>query len=206
MGLISAGRHTPVITLVLMMLAAAPSPQAFGEATFEPTLEFTDQNRTYRMMLTGHAQRQFLFFRVYDIAHYADSTMDPSNLTPETVTVDGPAKALSIHFARTLSMKRVRKELRSSIRRNAQPEWLERAERTIDRFLAAIDRDAQAGDRLVYYWLPGGRVHAAFNGEVLFTAKDVLFAKLIWLIWFGDDPACDRDALLALSHDDEVDL
>jgi hypothetical protein len=132
--------------------------------------------------------------------------MDPSDLTPATVIVDGPAKALSIHFARTLSMKRVREELRSSIQRNAQPQWLERAERTIDRFLAAIDRDVKAGDRLVYYWLPGGRIHAAFNGEVLFTAKDVLFARLIWLIWFGDDPVCDRDALLALSHNDEADL
>jgi hypothetical protein len=206
MGLISAGRRTPAITLVLMMLAAASSPQAFGKASFEPTLEFTGETRTYRMTLTGQAERKFLFFRVYDIAHYADSTMDPSDLTPETVIVDGPAKALSIHFARTLSMKRVREELRSSIQRNAQPQWLERAERTIDRFLASIDRDAEAGDRLVYYWLPGGRIHAAFNGEVLFTAKDVLFAKLIWLIWFGDDPACDRDALLALSDDDEADL
>lgn len=206
MGLISPVRRTPAITLVLMMLAATSSPQAFGKASFEPTLEFTGETRTYRMMLTGQTKRRFLFFRVYDIAHYADSTMDPSDLTPETVIVDGRAKAIAIHFVRTLSIKRIREELRNSIQRNARPDWLERAERTTDRFLAAIDRDAEAGDRLVYYWLPGGRIHAEFNGEVLFTAKDVLFARLIWLIWFGDDPACDRDALLAVSRDDEADL
>ena len=206
MGVISAARRASTTTLLLAMLTGASSPHAFGDAAFEPELEFSGETRTYRMTLTGQTERKFLLFRVYDIAHYAEPTTDPPELTPATVVVDGPAKAIAIHFARTLSKKRVREELRNSIQRNARPDWLERAATTIERFLDAIDRDAEAGDRLVYYWLPGGRIHAEFNGEILFTAEDVMFAKLIWLIWFGEDPACDRDALLALSHHEEADL
>lgn len=202
MGLISALRRVSTATLLLALLTGTTSPGASGTAVFEPELEFSGETGTYRMTLTGQAERKFLFFRVYDIAHYADPAMASQDLTPATVVVDGPAKAIAIHFARTLSMKRIREELRNSIRRNARPEWIERAEPTIERFLEAIDRNAEDGDRLVYYWLPGGRIRAAFNGELLFTAEDVMFAKLIWLIWFGEDPASDRDALLALSQDD----
>lgn len=206
MGLISSSRRAPAVILLLVMLTGASSPPVSGDAAFAPELAFSGEAQTYRMTLTGQTKRKFLFLHVYDIAHYADSTIDQKDLTPATVIVDGRAKAIAIRFARTLSMKRIRKELRNSIQRNAPPDWLERAERTTERFLEAIDRDAEAGERLVYYWLPGGRIHAEWNGEVLFTANDVMFAKLIWLIWFGDDPACDRDALLALSRDAKADL
>ena len=186
--------------LFLTLLVAAPGLRAADDMDFHPHLEVFDGDQPIRVSLTGQTARTFLLFRVYNMAHYAEPLAGKdAGLSPATVLKDGPVKAIVITFARRLGMERVRKELRISVQRNAQPGWLEQAGVTLKAFLAAIDRDIQPGDRLTYYWLPEGRLFVEFNGERFFTAQNVIFAKLIWSIWFGDAPACNREALLALS-------
>lgn len=151
------------------------------------------------MTLTGSDKRFVFIFRVYEIAHYLESSA-VADLEPQDVVTDGPAKAIAIRFARNLGVELIRKEFKTSIRRNAEEGWLEAAAPTITAFMAAIDRDAQKGDQLVFFWLPGGQIRAEFNGEPAFRATDTTFAKLIWSIWFGADPVCDREELLASLH------
>lgn len=182
------------------MIAVLASIDVAASAAVGPalpsTLQITEQAVTHELDLTGTAERSFLFFRVYDIAHYAERAGSVP-FSPNAVVEDGPAKALRITFARKLGMQRIREEFARTLRRNAQPQWLADAEQTIAAFIAAIDRDTRAGDRLSLYWLAGGRVRAEFNGEQAFSATDTAFAKLLWSIWFGADPVCDREQLLA---------
>jgi len=147
------------------------------------------------LTLTGQDRRVFLVFNVYDIAHYAEPGAPLEE--PGALLRDGAAKAIAIRFSRNIGRDRVRRELRKTLQINAQPAWLEEAQETIDAFVAAIDRDAREGDQLVYSWLEGGRLRAEFNGEPFFEVEDEVFAKLIWSIWFGEEPVCDTDKLLA---------
>ncbi|CAN0604623.1 unnamed protein product, partial [Ectocarpus sp. 12 AP-2014] len=137
--------------------------QAKEPAKFPLTLAFTEEGITHDLNYTGEAERVFLFFRVYEIAHYAETVSSP--YSPQSVVVDGPAKAIAISFSRKLGRDQIREEFDKSLRKNAQPEWLNDAQHTIGAFMNAIDRDAQEGDQLIFYWLPGGRIFAEFNWE-----------------------------------------
>jgi hypothetical protein len=138
-----------------------------------------------------------LVFTIYEIAHYAEADAFSGVPEPAAVINDGPAEAIALEFTRGIARDRIRREFEKTLRRNADLDLLERADTTIRDFVTAIDRDAVAGDRLVYYWLPGGRLVAEYNGERFFSVTDTAFAKLIWSIWFGDDPVCDSRKLLA---------
>ena len=186
-------RRLSWLTLTLALAFAA----AAGARDPATAISVTEDGRTHELALTGRDERKVLIFRVYEIAHYAEMEGE-SPFSVGTVVADGPAKAISITFARRIGMNQIRDEFRSSLRRNAEPEWLVEAQKTLTEFMRAINRDAQKGDELVFYWLPGGRIYAEFNGEREFAATDMAFAKLIWSIWFGADPVCDREELLAL--------
>lgn len=191
---LKAGLATLALLVLLLSLPAAA--RAGDSAVFPPELMFSENGEMHRMAFTGASERVFLFFKVYGIAHYAE-TGGPASLSLGNLVEDGRSKAILIRFHRKLGLERIRDEFAESIRRNGESQWLVDAEPTIAAFIAAIDRDARAGDQLVFYWLDGGRLIAGFNGEPSFVATDTAFAKLIWSIWFGDDPVCDRQELLA---------
>lgn len=195
---VKAGGNAVLLILAFLLgsLALMSSSHAQDDQIFPAGKTISEDGETHRLTLTGKSERVFLFFRIYDIAHYAEVDGWPP-LSTDAVVTDGRSKALQIRFNRKLGVERIRKEFADSLRRNAQPEWLAEAEPTMAAFMKAIDRDARAGDQLVFYWLPGGRLFADFNGERSFSATDTAFARLIWSIWFGDDPVCDRDELLA---------
>lgn len=192
-------RIAAILVCTLLQPLAASAPASAGpRAEFPQRLTVDGGDRTHDLVLTGLAERVFLIFRVYDMAHYIDASSPGSaELTPRDVLEDGPAKAIAIVFARTLREEQIRREFDKSLRRNAREDWLEKAGATIRRFTASIDRDARPGDRLSFYWLPDGRVLTEFNGQRVFTADDPAFAKLVWSIWFGRDPVCSVDDLLA---------
>jgi hypothetical protein len=198
-GLLCRRCHARLVAVLaaLFCLSWLPgSPASGADPAFPPAVSIEEAGERHRLRLTGSSERVFLVFRVYEIAHYAELA-GRTSLGPEEVIVDGPGKALMIRFQRDLGVERVRREFARSLRRNGQPAWLEDAGDTITRFLAAIDRGARAGDRLLFFWLDGGHLFVNFNGERVFAAQDTAFAKLIWSIWFGADPVCDREALLA---------
>jgi len=168
-----------------------------ADGGFPGRLLFDDDMESRVLELTGEAERVFFVFTIYEIAHYAEAVAFSGRPEPAAVISDGPAKAIALKFTRGIGRDRIRREFEKTLRRNADLAWLESADTTIREFITAIDRDAAAGDRLVYYWLPGGRVVAEYNGQRFFSVTDTPFAKLIWSIWFGDDPVCDSRKLLA---------
>lgn len=182
--------------LQIVALFATSVVYADGAPKFPAELTVSDAGEIHQLTFTGQAKRVFLFFKVYEIAHYVESA-GRASLSTDTVVADGASKAIAITFSRNLGREQIRDEFDQSLRKNALPEWLTQAEATITSFINAIDRDAREGDKLVFYWLDGGRVFVEFNGEREFAATDTAFAKLIWSIWFGAEPACDSEELLA---------
>jgi hypothetical protein len=187
-----APRALPVLSILALLLACVTA----RAAVFPPSLSLQLDGERHQLQFTGESARKFLVFRVYDIAHYAAVDGERA-LTAEALLADDRSKALVLEFQRDLGVERIRDEFAKSLRRNAQPGWLEAADDTIERFLGAIDRGVNDGDRLAFYWLEGGRLRVEFNGESSFAATDIAFARLLWSIWFGADPVCDREALLA---------
>lgn len=187
------GRAALAVVLSLVLARSAwPTP----EPDFPEQLSPLVAGAGSPLLLTGVSERIFFIFRVYRIAHYVEASAFPG-LSLESVLDETVAKALVIRFDRSLTLKRIRDEFSKSIRRNAPPGWLDEAGTSIAAFLAAIDRDVHQGDRFALFWMPGGQLVAEFNDEPAFEVTDVVFARLLWSIWFGDDPACDREALLA---------
>jgi len=195
---VSGGSRAWLLILALLpgSLFALSSSSADPGKVFPAEITVTEEGETHRLAFTGETERVFLFFSVYTIAHYAEVDDWPLP-TLDTVVADGQGKALLIRFSRKLGAERIRKEFADSLLRNAEPAWLDEAAATITAFMNAIDRDVRDGDQLVFFWLAGGRLFVEFNGERAFTATDAAFAKLIWSIWFGADPVCDRKELLA---------
>lgn len=182
-----------VVTAALINPIAAASGASAGlPLTLDTRVDDTD----YELIYTGRAERVFLFFKIYQVAHYADGS-NKQPLSFETVITDERPKAILVRFDRKLDRERIREELAKSLRRNAREEWLRDADVSITAFINAIDRDAEVGDELVFFWLPEGRLLVEFNGKLSFEVNDAAFAKLIWSIWFGEDPACEREGLLA---------
>lgn len=193
------GRIASALALLLVASTLAIAASRPGPAE---RLSLFEQGITHDLVITGEAERVFLIFRIYDLAHYVDATamgddVYRAGLSPVSVIHDGPAKAIVIRFVRKLGQEQILREFDKSLRRNARDEWLEDADATIRLFTNAIDRDVQGGDELVFYWLPGGRLVTEFNGQRVFVADDPAFAKLLWSIWFGPDPVCDAEQLLA---------
>ena len=185
------------VAALLLAFAAAAPVLARDVSPFPPQLDLAADGELHRLALTGEAARVFLVFRVYDMAHYIDVAAAGLPLSPASVVTDGPSKAIAINFSRKLGRDQIREEFRRSLRRNAEADWLERARTSIDAFVQAIDRGARPGDRLTFFWLAGGRLLTDFNGERVFSVTDADFARLIWSIWFGAEPACDSGQLLA---------
>lgn len=182
------------VLLLLLLVLQLPAP-ALAAESFAEQLPLPGVGQDIGLELTGSSQRRVLLFKVYDIAHYAVADGEQT-LSADKVLDAGPARALVIRFSRTLGQQQIRSEFRKSLERNAQPDWLEAAHGSVEAFIARIDRDADKGDELAFYWLPGGELRAYFNGELSFEVQDAAFARSLWSIWFGEHPACDKDELL----------
>ena len=186
----------PLILAFFFLFATVCTHATNSPPAFPSALTVIDKGELLEMRLTGRSKRMVLFFRVYEIAHYAEIAQQPP-LSLQNVVSDDRGKAIMIAFKRKLDRDQIRDEFAKSLRKNARKDWLDTAEPTIELFLQAIDRGARDGDTLIFYWLEGGRLSVEFNGKASFVANDTAFARLIWSIWFGDNPACDREQLLA---------
>ena len=195
--LLSLGLNLGLNLGLSLGVSAMLSASASAAASFAPRLDVVEEGVAHELTFTGEDKRQFLLFSVYSIAHYAELPAAGDASPTTKIVSDGPAKAISIRFSRKLSRDLVRHELRKTLQRNAESQWLVDAKDTIEGFIEAIDRGTVAGDRLTYFWLPGGRLIAEFNDERFYTVEDLAFAKLIWSIWFGANPVCDTAKLLA---------
>lgn len=180
-------RHRFLICLLLSLLPA------LGGA-FPSTIEIPDleNERVYILHKTGETERRFLFFKVYQMAHYA--LIEGRFSTP--LKSPGP-KAVRIEFARTLDGKKIRDEFLETLRQSVDAaDW-----RTIETSAEAYAKPfaqgkTRKGDRFQVVWHPATSIRSSFNGETMAEIENTAFAEALWAIWTGPDAVVDREALL----------
>jgi len=187
--------RTLVVTWMVFSGFALTAPAA--PEMFPPEMQWGDPGNEVPLTLTGTAERNVLFIQVYKMAHYLQTDFcRPGAVDTATLFSDEAAKHIRMKFMRDLPYEKIRGELRKSMERNAEADWLEEAAPSVERFLAAIDRDAKKEDQFTLTWLPGGKTVAQYNNQESLVFDDPSFARVLWSIWFGEQPVVSREDLL----------
>ncbi len=165
--------------------------------SFESKAVFSYNGTDYVQQLTGMAVRKKLVFKVYGMAHYMQEPAAASrDAAFKAVLTDGPAKEIVMTFVRDVDRDKIREAYREGFKENASTEDLKKLQPLIDRFVGYFTGDVKENDQFVLHWLPGGVIIAVVQGEQKNPITDVLFARTLWSIWFGEDSIVDRDDLI----------
>jgi hypothetical protein len=118
-------------------------------------------------------------------------------LDRKKILTDGPAKQMTIQFARNVPAQKITKILREGFELNTTPSEYREIETYVEQMLAFFVRPVKKGDVFVMRWLSGGRVYLELNGQKLGDVKNELFARALWAIWFGEHSVVNVEALMS---------
>ncbi len=145
-----------------------------------------------RLYKTGETQRNFLFFPIYRMSHYAQSLSGNRSILDWQGT-----KAVRLEFLRELKGDRIRDDFLNTLRARAPGESWESIRASAHAYCAPFSRgNVRSGDRFSVIWFPDGTLVSRFNGIILAKIDDPRFARVLWSIWVGENSIVDRDALL----------
>ena len=164
---------------------------------FPSKVRFSQDGDAYTLRLTGTAARTKWFFRVYAIAHYLQPPQRAGLFDPKNLLTDGPAKQMTIQYARNVPAPKITRILREDFELNTTPSEYREIKTYVEQMLAYFVRPVKKGDVFVMRWLSGGRVYLELNGKKMGEAKNGLFARTLWAIWFGEHSVVDPKALMA---------
>ncbi|MFH1208691.1 MAG: chalcone isomerase family protein [Candidatus Omnitrophota bacterium] len=163
---------------------------------FPSEIRFSQDAEDYMLRLTGTAARTKWFFRVYAIAHYLQTPKGAGPFDSKEILTDGPAKQMTIQYARNVPARKITGILREDFELNTTPSEYREIETYVEQMLAYFVRPVKKGDVFVMRWLSGGRVYLELNGQKLGDVKNGLFARALWAIWFGEHSVVDPKALM----------
>lgn len=164
---------------------------------FPANISFVRNGSSYNLSITGLAVRSRFIFNVYCLAHYMqDPPSGTARVVLNAIMSDSQAKQVTMHFVRDVSADRIRQALLEGFRRNATDSEMKMIQPFVDQFARAIYRDVKEDDQFVIRWVPGGTTTSVFEGREVSTITSVLFAKVLWSIWFGEHSVVKRDHLL----------
>lgn len=164
---------------------------------FPSEVRFSQDGEDHTLRLTGTAARTKWFFKVYAIAHYLETPRGAGALEVKDLSADGPAKQMTIQYARNVPAQKITRVLREDFELNTTPSEYREIETYVEQMLAYFVRPVKKGDVFVMRWLSGGRVYLELNGQKLGDARSERFARALWSIWFGDHSVVDAQALTA---------
>ena len=164
---------------------------------FPSEVRFSQDGEDYTLRMTGTAARTKWFFRVYAIAHYLQTSKEARPFNPTNPLTDGPAKQMTIQYARNVPAQKITRILREDFELNTTPSEYREIATDVERMLAYFVHPVKKGDVFVMRWLSGGRVYLELNGQKLGEAKNGLFARTLWAIWLGEHSVVDPKALMA---------
>lgn len=193
-----------LIAIVLVCLVALPvraQEKVVEPSTgksFDSQVTFSYNGTDYVQQLTGVAVRKKLVFKVYGMAHYMQ---EPSVSTKEAafdaMLTDGKAKQIVMTFVRDVDPQKIQDAYRDGFQENSSADDLKKLQPMIDQFVGFFKSDVKENDQFILHWLPGGIIIATVQGEQRPPIKDVLFARTLWSIWFGEDSIVHRDDLVS---------
>jgi len=163
---------------------------------FPSEVRFSQDAKNYTLQLTGTAARTKWFFRVYAIAHYLQIPQEAVSFDRKNFLTDGPAKQITIQYARNVPAQKIIRILREDFELNTAPSEYRTIETYVEQMLAYFVHPVKKGDIFVMRWLSGGRVYLELNGQTLGNVKNGLFARTLWAIWLGEHSVVDPKALM----------
>jgi hypothetical protein len=169
------------------------------EKAFPRTVTFTHDGAAYSLSATGTTVRKKLFIKVYAVVHYLEGTLQGSpEARLQEVLQDGPAKQLTLDFARDVGQTQIQDAFRDGFTANATDDEFASIEPKVQRFLSFFDREITENSQLTFRWLPGGVVLTEAYGEWKEPLTDPTFARVLWTIWFGEDSIVDPEELVSI--------
>lgn len=182
-----------ILTLAFSLFAPLVSAVADFPDVIEIPIENGNDQAALHLQKTGEAERKFLFFSIYKMAHYLALPYE------ENVPVHESQQPRAVHlvFQRKISGQRIRDDFLELLREHTtEEEWRairESAHAYADPFARG---NVSKGDRFELSWTAESGLVSRFNGEPLSQIKNPRFARILWSSWTGPNSVLDREALL----------
>ena len=174
------------VRLEAQVVVTLPNKSTTSDSVLPPRLHVEVNGTSLELRQAGRSVRKFLFFKVYNVAHY---------LGEENV------RALAIRYRRDIDVERIHDALKDGFKQNTNDEEWEGVAPEVEALLAEIDSDISEEDQLVMFRV--GRDDTVFmlNGSQIYSVSSHLFGEVLWRIWLGDQSVVDRASLMGeLSH------
>ncbi|MEW6512163.1 MAG: chalcone isomerase family protein [Bacteroidota bacterium] len=165
--------------------------------SFPEVATFTHEGTTHTLSLTGLTVRKKFFFKVYGMAHYAESPA--RGTTEEALTammVDGTARQITMDFARDVDAEKIKEAYADGFSENATSDELKEIQPLVNQFTGYFTKEVKENEQFILRWLPGGIVLTTVAGEEKPPLKNPVFARVLWSIWFGKNSIVDREELV----------
>jgi Chalcone isomerase-like len=152
-----------------------------ASAQFAVTTEASIDGKPVKLVLTGAALRQKLFFNVYAVAGYVQEGTRVRS-PEELAAVDCP-KRLELVMERTVEGKEMAEAFRAAIRQNYPAPAFDHEVADLVQFIQG--QTAQQGDHIVITHVPGVGVHCDLAGKAGVLIKNPQFSRAVWDIYLG---------------------
>lgn len=192
-----------IISLVMLPLlfvenAAAEDP----EENFSSHVVIEYDNKHFDLDLTGLTIRRKFFLKIYSMAHYMEPR--PGMITSgvsdneiyKMILQENVAKQVSMVFLRSLTASQIKDSLLSGIKSNSSEDEFQQMLPDVEKFQQAISSDVEKDDEFILRWLPDGTLVSLFQGQEISAIRNDQFARVLWSIWFGDNPVVNRRSLI----------
>ena len=187
-----------LLPLVITNEVTAEQPQE----NFSSHVVIEYNNKQFDLGLTGKTIRRKFFLKIYSMAHYME--MGPGIINPgatdneiyKSILQDNAAKQVSMVFLRSLKASQIKDSLLSGIKSNSSEDEFQQMLPDVERFQQAISSDVEKDDEFVIRWLPDGTLVSLFQGQEISAIRNDRFARVLWSIWFGENPVVNRKSLI----------
>lgn len=142
---------------------------------------------------TGEAERKFLFFPIYKMAHYLE--LPYTEAIP--VHLSNAPRAVHLIFQRKIAGSRIQADFLELLQQRCDDTVWAKIEPSARAYATPFAQgNVTKGDRFTLEWSPESGLVSTFNGKVLSTINDPAFTELLWSVWTGPDAVVDTQALL----------
>jgi len=193
----------PVLALILSLapLVALAVVEPKTKTEYPDRIQVAEGEQEATLVATGVSLREKTLAKVdvYTIVSYVREGEDLGEDPGRTLrTIDAP-KRIRMDLRRGFGRDKLLDSFRGTIDRNYDDQSAFAAD--LATFLAYFDRDAQAGDVIVFDYWPGRGLVTSLNEEIKGTITNTAFVEALWTVWFGERPATDglkRDLLAGI--------
>jgi len=170
-------RRSMLVLLTATLLGASARAAELAGATLPDTMSAGGKT----LKLNGLGLRKKSIVKVYVGGLYVET---PSNDAAQILAAD-QAKAICMHYVRSLSKKQLVDGFQEGFEANAQDKAGQKA--AFDQMLALVP-EVKDGDTLTFFYVPGKGTTLKAGDKDLGTFEGKGFADAVFSIWLGPKP------------------